>query len=443
MSNIIVIGAGIAGLTAALELAQHKHSVTLLEARARLGGRIYTRTASDHTTPIELGASYWEGLNESPFYQRYFDASKNSGNKPYVMQLQSADSLFVDLDSPLKNPLTPLEIQTYYQLAETILHKAYQTRLGKTFAQVIDDCELPSNKQQSYWLKKILELQCIHQSTPLSAIGFPDFQIPPINLLNAYNEASANFCFVGNGFHRVVKQIADEATLAGVKIIPECAVLKITDLNDKGVLLHATQGDFNADKIICTMPIGVLKTQATTLFSPALSFEKLQAIANMGVHASTRVVLEFETPFWDKQDCPYILLSTANKAGLREFRNNYALHQKAILQTPSYANEAKAMDDNALIEFILSELRAAFPKNNVPFPKFSIVHRWGDDPFAQGAYPYRTLKMNEENHQALERPQGNIYFAGADLSRFGFSVQHAYASGKDVAMKLLHVLECH
>ena len=123
---------------------------------------------------------------------------------------------------------------------------------------------------------------------------------------------------------------------------------------------------------------------------------------------------------------------------MKEFRNNFALHGKAILQTPSYANEALHLSDSALIDQIVSELQFAFPQKAIPVPKYYIVHRWSTDPYAQGAYPYRTLQMDEKNHQALEKAEGNIYFAGADFSRHGFSVQHAYASGQYVAAQLNH-----
>ncbi|MCS5711207.1 FAD-dependent oxidoreductase [Candidatus Berkiella aquae] len=437
MANIIVIGAGIAGLKAALDLAKNKQCVTLLEARERLGGRIYTVKASDHATAIELGASYWEGLESSPLYQDYFSTQTNDPSKPYTKQYKETDSIIVDLKDPHKTPLSSADIANFYDMANDALQKAYRTRLGKTFEQVIASCELPADPTQAYWVKKILELQCIHQSTPLSAIGFPDFLIPnDEEKLNAYNEATANFCFVGNGYGCVINQIAEQCKNAGVKLITNCPVTKITTQENGGIEIETKQGNFHADKVICTMPLGVLKTQAHTLFSPPLSPEKIEAINAMGVHTSTRVVLEFETPFWDNPLAPYLLLSDPASQGMREFRNNWVLHGKAILQTPSYANEAQHLSDRALIELILSHLRLAFAQADVPSPKYAIVHRWSDDPYAQGAYPYRTLQMNEENHQALEKPEGNIYFAGADFSRHGFSVQHAYAKGKQVAAEV-------
>lgn len=61
--SIIVIGAGVAGLKAAADLAAKGYAVTVLESRDRTGGRIWTVTKSP--VPIELGAQWIHG-SESP-----------------------------------------------------------------------------------------------------------------------------------------------------------------------------------------------------------------------------------------------------------------------------------------------------------------------------------------------------------------------------------------
>ncbi len=56
-----MIGAGVAGLTAARALAESGHSILVLEARDRVGGRVWTRREVDTTAPIELGAEFIHG----------------------------------------------------------------------------------------------------------------------------------------------------------------------------------------------------------------------------------------------------------------------------------------------------------------------------------------------------------------------------------------------
>ena len=62
MNDVIVVGAGIAGLAAARILAEAGQRVTLIEARDRVGGRIYTVPATQGELPVELGAEFIHGL---------------------------------------------------------------------------------------------------------------------------------------------------------------------------------------------------------------------------------------------------------------------------------------------------------------------------------------------------------------------------------------------
>ena len=59
--DVLVIGAGVAGLAAAVRLCETGHSVLLLEARDRIGGRIWTRAEPQVGAPIELGAEFLHG----------------------------------------------------------------------------------------------------------------------------------------------------------------------------------------------------------------------------------------------------------------------------------------------------------------------------------------------------------------------------------------------
>ena len=62
MKDVVIVGAGIAGLAAARILAEAGRRVTLVEARDRVGGRIYTVPATQGGLPVELGAEFIHGL---------------------------------------------------------------------------------------------------------------------------------------------------------------------------------------------------------------------------------------------------------------------------------------------------------------------------------------------------------------------------------------------
>ncbi|HYX40386.1 MAG TPA: FAD-dependent oxidoreductase, partial [Pyrinomonadaceae bacterium] len=60
-ADVLIIGAGAAGLAAARELGRAGFGVIVLEARARLGGRIYTQHENNEAAPVELGAEFVHG----------------------------------------------------------------------------------------------------------------------------------------------------------------------------------------------------------------------------------------------------------------------------------------------------------------------------------------------------------------------------------------------
>jgi monoamine oxidase len=409
MSTVIVIGAGISGLSAALTLSAH-HLVTVLEARNRTGGRIYTTLANDGKTPIELGASFWEGTFTNPFYLEYLQGS--TVLLPFVNQ--------------------------DHQRAQQLLSQAIPHYAGKTCQALLD-----SLADEPYLVKKWIEHDLRHYDTPLSHRGFPQFAIPPdATGLEAWCEHTAHICFVRGGYHQVIARMEEQARLANITVVKDAPVEQIID-SATGVSVVTPLQNYAADKVISTIPIGVLKAKARTLFAKGLSEDKLRAIDTIGVHQATRVVLEFPKVFWDFI-APYIIIDEPDLPGFIEFRNGFALHGKPILQTDSYEHFVSALwekkktgdFETLLVDYIMQHLRKRFP--HAPAPKHSLVYRWSSDPFAKGAYPYRSAQMTEALQLALEKPEGNIYFAGGDFSRHGFSVHNAYANGKSVAQQLLN-----
>src|SRR5262245_50672901 len=61
MIDVVVVGGGAAGLSAAADLVESGFEVALLEARDRLGGRIFTRPSPSLARPLELGAEFIHG----------------------------------------------------------------------------------------------------------------------------------------------------------------------------------------------------------------------------------------------------------------------------------------------------------------------------------------------------------------------------------------------
>lgn len=448
MADISVIGAGIAGLTAALEIARADHKVTLLEARNRLGGRIYTTFAKDKKTPLEMGASFFEGLKQNPFYQRYFSENKQDLLKPYAQRL---DGSLTIMHSAL-NKAPQAQIHAYYHQGYQALKNSIYAS-GKTCQQYLDGLSFKRcSPIEAYWIKKFAAHHLQHFNTGLSLRGFPGFSIAnDTDLLETWNDEDADFCFVTNGYYQIITMLKQECQSAGVDIYLNSPVLQIKHGKNQHIKIITPKKTFIAEKAIVTIPMGVLKKQAKTLFSPLLSDEKMHAIETIGVHQGIRITLEFQgQPFWAPKQSPYIFLDIPSKPYLIEFRNSFALHGKAILQTDKYTHVAQTyfqqfpyqqrIAEKKIIKHIMTDIRNAYSYQSIANPIQYHIYNWSADPYALGAYPYRTIGMTEKVQQALEQPEGNLYFAGADFSRHGFSVHNGYANGKKTAIALIKAL---
>ncbi|HRE32767.1 MAG TPA: FAD-dependent oxidoreductase [Candidatus Berkiella sp.] len=433
--KIVVVGAGVAGLTAARDLAIHGYEVILLEARDRIGGRIYSATASDGHTPVELGASYWEGFKSASFYQQYFSEEKDELKKAHTLRIDKKQSLFYSTSAfvPSKDKL--LE---YCQIAEQIVSsmpegKAFQTYIDEEIAKL----ELPD--EQASWLRKLTIASLQQFSTPLTQVGYGAGD-RVISTHTAWNDEDAKYCLVTDGFDKVINQLKEECLQYNVCIVLNNPVSKITQ-HAQGVAVNAGEQTYEADAIVCALPLGVLKAQKDSLFSPPLSNKKNQAINKMGIHDGVRIVLEFEgEPFWENPDNSFYI-AIDKQEDVKYFRNGYMLNGKTILSTDSYTTLVREKKtESAIIECITNDLQHIAP-HVIPKLKSIKIHDWTNDPYAKGAYPYETPQITTEVYEELNQPENGVYFAGADIHSAGFSAHNAYDSGEKCARKIHWDLE--
>src|SRR5687767_13329297 len=105
--DVVVIGAGAAGLAAAAHLSRHRKSVCVLEARERVGGRIFSIRPRGNPFPLELGAEFIHGESEAVFEQLRLagdvavDASHTRYRARRPGKLQHAEDLFENMKERL------------------------------------------------------------------------------------------------------------------------------------------------------------------------------------------------------------------------------------------------------------------------------------------------------------------------------------------------------
>ncbi len=432
MIDILIIGAGAAGLMAARELTKAGKSVIILEARTRIGGRICTLKATDFSLPVDAGAEFVHG------------------DLPLTQALLQQAAV----------PLHLLEGKNY-QVVNGIL---------KESENFIDDFE-----------ELLARLNKLEEDIPfaefldcyLSEDQFADLRLAIIRFAEGYDAAdirrassialrtewqtdgAANSYHPAGGYGQIMEWLASEIQASGGKLITSAWVKEISWLPGQTHVICASGVTYEASKVLLTVPLGVLQAKPGTenyiTFSPDLP-DRRAALATLGFGGVIKILLEFKTAFWEEepnvaaipQKMPQLAFLFTDASHISAWWTQ--LPDKTPLLTGwiagTEAEKRCQTSDEDLINEALTTLAFLF-NTTIEFLQAQLVARqvynWPSDPFARGAYAYATVNGTAAR-QVLTTPEADIlYFAGEALYEgpaMG-TVEAALASGLETAQQIL------
>lgn len=406
MAKIIVIGAGIAGLAAAKNLAPH-HEVIVLEARNRVGGRIYTDYS--HGFPLEIGAGWIHGLENNPI------ASLAHQFQVQYAFFGTSKKLIFDHHQKI---VSETEVNDILEKSEIIQQKA-----AKYIAEAKNDLTLTAllnqfldekTKQSPVWewVHKFFGYYSGLEAARMSAKYFYE------------SGAIGENYIILNGYDKIPQGLATNLNIQFNTIVSHI------DYRQKEIAITTNQGIFEADKVIVTLPLGVLKKESVT-FNPPLPNEKQSAINHLTMGFLNRIILRFPKTFWPKDYSGIYVLE--NKSPAIEFYLNLdAFLHEPILTAFTAGTDSQTLEnlsDDDLIALALENLRKAF--GHIPTPQKLFISRWGKDPFSVGSYSVVPIHASGDDYDALATSVNEqLFFAGEATHRaFAATTQGAYLSG--------------
>lgn len=494
-NKIIVVGAGPAGLTAARHLQRQGFSVTLLEARSRIGGRVFTDRSS-LSVPVDLGASIITGVEADVDTERRPDPSSlvcaqlgleltvlNSDCPLY--DIVTGQKVPADLDEALEaeyNSLLDdmvllvaqkgehamrmsLEDGLEYALKsrrlarsgtnseETELHSSvnafFDSKKGSVDSSFPDrNCSKeeilsPLERRVMDWHLANLEYGC---AAPLKQVSLPYW-----NQDDVYGGFGGAHCMIKGGYSTVVESLGEGLPIHLNHVVTDVSY-GTKDPGSNGsqsyrVKVSTSNGsEFLGDAVLITVPLGCLKTESIK-FSPPLPQWKHSSIQRLGFGVLNKVVLEFPEVFWnDSVDYFGATAEETNRRGqcfmFWNARKTVGAPVLIALVVGKAAIDGQNMSSSDHVNHALTVLRKLFGEASVPDPVASVVTDWGRDPYSYGAYSYVAIGASGEDYDLLGRPVENcLFFAGeATCKEHPDTVGGAMMSGLREAVRIIDIL---
>ena len=385
-TKVIVIGAGLAGLSAARRLHDHGAEVIVLEAGDRIGGRV--RTDWSLGAPFEHGAGWIHGPHPRNPIRQLADGI----DAPTFVTEDDSLEVFDAQGEPLS--------AAGYDRLET-LHRRVEQALDDpahagqdSVAQLLgrEHPDILSDPLGRWMLSAFVEFDL--------GAGIEDISAARAMASEAFDGADV---VLTDGYDTLLAPLAE-----GLDCRLGTPVSRIEHVGD-GV---EVDGDW-ADYAICTVPLGVLKA-GTIAFDPPLPPVLRQAIARTGFGTVSKIALRFAEPFWDT-GTQYFGIMTDPKGRWPYWLNYRTFSDENILLGLSfgrYAPVADAMSAAERVEDALDVLRSVWG-DEVGRPEAALATRWSRDPHFLGAYSYPQPGGTPSDIAEFARPVGRrLLFAG-------------------------------
>ncbi|MCU1569318.1 MAG: oxidoreductase [Naasia sp.] len=338
--RVAVIGAGAAGAAAARRLTTYGHEVTVLEARDRVGGRIWTTQTESWPVPVERGAAWVRGADAASLSARLESLGIATAPVADPALLVSGAGLAQSQSADGEDAVAAALRWALDQAADVSLADAVTATAGTPSAEGDPS---PEDRLDAYLRDRV--------GIPLGA------EADQLSSWYARLDASATSGdLVLGGFDGIIREL-----LEGIPVSLSTPVTGV-GYSDSGVSLRLATGEgVSVDRVIVTAPLGVLKDRAIA-FDPALPFAQRTAIAELGVGSADAVWLSFAEAFWDTDAVRWVVLDSA--LPITDWINLQPLTGQPILVGLMGAGTADALavlDDAALTAAALASLAPFVP----------------------------------------------------------------------------------
>jgi monoamine oxidase len=429
LADVAIIGAGAAGLCAAGELSRAGLTVELLEARDRIGGRIWSIPGTSGEPAIELGAEFIHG------------------RAPEILDLVKPAHLEVaEVAGEMwsrRQGRTLEQTNDFFQEVDQILEKMQRGSRDRSFKEFLDEC-VPEETEAKRWALQYVQ-------------GFHAAKPERVGVWGLIEGEEASEQIDGDAQFRILNGYSLLVDYLRAQLAPTChlhlhAEVERVAWKRGNVELALNHGrTIRAKKAVVTLPLSILK-RGDVRFEPALT-AKQRALACLEMGPVVRASLRFRERFWDslKDDNGKSLAElgflfseenwfptwwsqlpartpvlTAWSAGNRGEQNSGLTKDEVGARAlESLANILSC--DRAKLDALLVDAH---------------THDWQADPFARGGYSYVAAGGEGAERELAQPLDDTLFFAGEATNFEGHNgtVNGAMMTGYRVAREILERL---
>lgn len=461
--KIIILGAGLAGMTAAYELTKLGYSCTILEARKRTGGRVWSirnGTSATETTGPEQTANFDKDqyFNAGPsriphHHELTLHYCKEFGIPVQVYNnINEATYYYAEGKGSLSNKKIRVrevhnDVRGYSSemLAKAVSTGKVDTQLTKEDAQKLIEylrAEGGLNIEQLYrasdrrgYLEspgagsKVGRIADPHKLAEIIQSGLmsPDFY----NVNEYVYELQMTMFQAVGGMDNIARAV-EKKVLPMVRL--ESVIKGIQNKPDGVTVTYSEKGidkSIDADLCICTLPLPVL-SNVTHNFSGDIS----RAIDYIPYIQTGKIGLQFKRRFWEEDEQIYGGITHTNNDITQIFYPSYDyLTKKGVLiGYYNFNDKAKRVGEMSLAErqaFALEKGRLIHPQYDKEFESaFSVS--WHKTPYSLGGWAVYNAEARKTLYSNFLKPDGNTYFAGEHTTYLNAWMAGAFESARKV-----------
>ena len=463
--KVIILGAGLAGMTAAYELNKLGYDCTILEARDRVGGRCWSIRGGSTNVETEHGAhtaAFDKGLyfNAGPSRIPHHHELSMHYCKEFGVQLEVYNNIneaayyFSEGTGPLSNK----------KIRKREIHNDVRGYMTELLAKAIDQgqIQMAMTKDDVEKIVHYLEAEGgLDRDKLYKASARRGYKVPPgvhegeysealplMDILSSglmepdfYNVAEYTYelqmtMFQAVGGMDMIAKALGERVKPAINLGAEVSSIKNTDTGVKVVYkTDAGEKEIEGDMCICTIPLPVL-----SYINHNFSGKVTRAIDYASYNKTGKIGLQFKRRFWEEDERIYGGITHTNNELTQIFypSNEYQSKNGVLIGYYNFGDKAEMVGELSYADrekLALEKGSLIHPQYNNEFENsFSVT--WHKTKYNMGGWAEYNSQTRESIYKVLLEPENNVYFAGEHMTYLNAWMAGAFESARSVVAEI-------